>query len=160
MFKLGTMVKDSVTGLKGMLTHAQYEGGNYNYAFQPHGLNPKTQEPVDGMWIAPDRVSGGVEISVPSQFDDAISVLGSEVEDQGSGFKGIAVAAILHISGCVHIDIQPSGVVKETGETIKRHNFDIRRLKGKAIKALSEAERERDQVQRPSPAAMPARRLL
>src|SRR5688500_19852919 len=116
MLKLGTMVKDHVTGLKGMLTHANYEGGNYMYAFQPHGLNPKTQEPVDGCWIASDRIRGGVDIPTPAQFEDAISVLGSEVEDQGSGFKGIAVAAIMHISGCVHVDIQPPGVVKETGE--------------------------------------------
>jgi|ERR1051326_3316036 hypothetical protein len=153
------MVKDRVTGLKGMLTHAQYEGGNYMYAFQPHGLNPKNQEPVDGLWIAPDRISDGVEVPIPQQFNDAIGVLGSEVEDQGSGFKGIAVAAILHISGCVHIDIQPSGVVKETGEPIKRHNFDIRRLHGKAIKQMSEAERDQDQERRPSPAPLPRRRL-
>lgn len=32
MFKLGTMVKDSVTGLKGMLTHVQVEGDSWNYA--------------------------------------------------------------------------------------------------------------------------------
>src|ERR1051325_7946972 len=155
MFKLGTMVTDNVTGLKGMLTHYHVEGDSQNYSFQPHGLNPKTQEPVEGMWIAPDRIRDGVESPVPSQFKSAINVLGSEVQDQGSGFKGIAVAAILHISGCVHLDIQPPGVVKETGEPIKRHNFDIRRLKGKAVKQMSAAESEVHQEQRPSPAPMP-----
>lgn len=150
MFKLGTVVRDSVTGLKGMLTHLQLEGDGPMYLFQPHGLNPKTQEPVDEFWIAPNRVLKGQQIREPYLARD---VLGTEVEDAGSGFKGIAVAVVLHINGCIHIDVQPPGRVAETGARIKRHNFDIRRLKGNAIKPMSEVERAVDEQRRPSPAA-------
>jgi hypothetical protein len=152
MFKLGTMVTDSVTGLKGMLTHLQIEGDSKMYLFQPRGLNPKTEEPVDAIWIAPDRILNGQDVAEPYL---ALDALGTEVEDEASGFKGVAVAAVLHINGCIHLDIQPAGIVKETGRPIKRNNFDIRRLKGKAIKPMNEAEREKSQTARPSPAPFP-----
>ena len=155
MFKLGTIVSDSVTGLTGMLTHLGVEGESRIYLFQPRGLNPKTQEPVSELWIAPDRVVDGIEVPVTPQLAEALQVLGTEVEDHASGFKGIAVAAVLHISGCVHLAVQPPGVLPETGTAIRRQDFDIRRLKGEAIKVMSEAERERDQVERPSPKPFP-----
>lgn len=60
MFKLGTPVKDNVTGLKGMLIHMMIEGDNVAYTFQPRGINPKTQQPVDEFWIDADRVNGGL----------------------------------------------------------------------------------------------------
>jgi hypothetical protein len=154
MFKLGTMVKDTVTGLEGMLTHlhVEGEGGHVLYNFQPRGLNPKTQEPVDDMWIAPNRIKGATEVPESPQLSEAMKALNTEVEDQASGFKGIAVAAILHINGCVHLDVQPPGVVAETGKAIKRNDFDIRRLKGKAIKPLTEAQYEKSVAASPSPA--------
>lgn len=155
MFKLGTIVTDSVTGLEGMLTHLHVEGEASVYLFQPRGLNPKTQEPVDELWIAPDRICDGVEVPMNPQLTEALKALNTEVEDQASGFKGIAVAAILHINGCVHLDVQPSGTVAETGRVIKRHNFDTRRLTGQAITTMSEAERTRDEAARPSPAPFP-----
>ena len=159
MFKLGTMVKDSVTGLNGMLTHLQVEGDSWSYLFQPRGLSPKTGEPVEPVWIAADRICNGVEIEVTPELSGALNALGTEVEDQASGFKGIAVAAVFHISGCVHLDIQPRGVVAETGKTVARCNFDVRRLKGKSIKAMSEAERNEDQSARPSPAPFAPRQF-
>lgn len=152
MWKLGTMVKDKVTGLRGMLTHFHFEGSTEMYDFEPRGLNPKTQEPVEGFWLTPDRVMGGIEISRPYLAEE---VLGTVVEDLASGFKGTAVSSILHINGCLHIDIQPAGVVKETGAKIKRHNFDLRRLKGKAIKPMSEKEIEASTAKAPSPAPFP-----
>lgn len=128
IFKLGTIVQDSITGNKGMLTHLQREtGGELFYLFQPRGLSPKTGEPVDNYFITSARILGGEVIEAPYLGED---IIGTSVEDDATGFKGIASASILHINGCLHIEIQPTGTVKETGARIKPHEFDIRRLKG------------------------------
>src|SRR5438132_538386 len=82
-------------------------------------------------WLVGERVERGVMVEDPYL---ALDVLGTEVEDEASGFKGKAVASVLHINGCLHIDVQPSGILEETGTRIEPQNFDIRRLKGKAIK--------------------------
>lgn len=148
MWKLGTMVKDKVTGMRGMLTHLLSEGENRVYLFQPRGLNPETGEPIRSIWIDPDRVVDGQEVSDTYL---ALEVLGTEVEDKASGFKGTAVGTFLHINGCLHIDVQPSGTTKNGG-VIKRQDFDIRRMSGKAIKQLSDDELDQSKQRTPSPA--------
>ncbi len=155
MFKLGTDVKDSVTGLKGMLTHARLEGDTLLYIFQPRALNPKTREPVEGFYIDKNRVVNGIDAPEPYL---AREVLGSQVEDRASGYNGIAIASVLHINGCVHLEIQAQGVAPETFEKIKRQNIDIRQLKGKAIKQMTESEVVQSHTTTPSPMKMPARR--
>lgn len=152
MKQLGIMCTDTVTGLKGMLTHFHVElNGARFYNFQPHGLNPKTGQPQEMLWIVEGRVSGGQDVDEP---DLPVNVLGTQVQDKASGFSGTATALTLHINGCVHIIVQPKGRLAETGDTIKQHEFDIRRLVGDAIKALTEDEYQKDIVKRPSPAAM------
>ena len=148
MWKLGTMVKDKVTGMRGMLTHLMSEGDNRIYLFQPHGLDPETGEPIRSIWIDPDRVLNGQEVRDTYL---ALEVLGTEVEDEASGFKGTAVATYLHINGCLHIDVQPAGTTKNGG-IIKRQDFDIRRMRGKAIKFLSESDLDESKQRTPSPA--------
>jgi len=150
MYKLGKPMKDKVTGLEGMLTHLQVEGkaGFMIYMFQPRGLNPETKQPVDCFWLTPDRIHGGIEVDEPYLARD---VIGTEVEDMASGFRGTAVAAILHINGCLHIDVQPPGVVEKTGAKIKTHNFDIRRLQGERVPLLDDEALEKSKAATPSP---------
>jgi hypothetical protein len=149
MLKLGTPVKDTATGLKGMLVNMQIQlGGNRFYNFQPHGLNPTDGQPIKRIWVTEARVVGGVLIP---ETDLPVNVLGTHVEDEASGFNGTAVAMTLHISGCVHISVQPNGTQQENGSPIEDTDFDIRRLKGKAVPKFTEQEREADQRRRPSP---------
>lgn len=152
MIKLNTDVKDTATGLKGRLTHMLIEhGGTTYYLFQPRGLTTKTREPLDGFWITPQRVKGGVEIPTPELPTE---VLGTEVTDDASGFKGIAIGLKLHVNGCVHLDVQAPGLTAE-GERIKAQDFDIRRLSGKAIKKMTEQEQAESERKHPSPAYCP-----
>ena len=54
--------------------------------------------------------------------------LGDEVVDQVTGFKGIAVARTVWLSGCIRITIQPKGVDKD-GKTFNTEGFDQEQLK-------------------------------
>lgn len=150
IYELGTMVTDKATKLKGMLTHLRiHTGRECVYLFQPHGLNPETGHPLKTLMVSGDRIGGG------KQVDDSFipyDVLGTEVEDTASGFKGTAVSLTVHLSGCVHVTIQPAAKVKRTNEAVEELDIDIRRCKGPKVPKLTKAERKRDESDKPSPA--------
>jgi hypothetical protein len=149
MIKLGSQVTETATGLPGMVTQMQVEMNQQRYyLFQPRGLNPEDGTPVKRFWCVETRISGGEiipDVKMP------VEVLGTEVEDTASGFAGVATAICLHISGCVHVTVQPKGKLAKTNAAVEAHDFDIRRLKGDAIKPMTETERQADQTAKPSP---------
>lgn len=152
VLKLGTIITDKASGLKGMLIILSLDMDNaVNYAFQPSGLNPKTQQPLDCLWLTKQRIINGVEVDI----DIPVEILGSKVKDKATGFNGIAVQLYYYLNGCVHFDVKPKGVIEETGESIAVREFDIRRLEGKQIKELSETELSNSKKKTPSPEARP-----
>lgn len=154
LFKLGTKVKDKASGIDGMLTVASIDmDGGQQYAVQPCALNPKTKLPLEPFWINSSRVVGGKEVKI----ELPINVISSEVEDMATGLKGTVICLNYHLSGCVHLEIKPKGTIKETGETIKCIDIDIRRLKGKEIPVLTEKELDEDKKKKPSPGFMPSK---
>lgn len=151
MLKLGTLVKDTASGLSGMLVLMQIDQDNQFYYLQPHGLNDETGQPVKGMWIGEARIKGGVVLdSMPDRVAEALPALGTSVTDKASGFSGKAIAIILHLNGCVHIEVQPQGLIKH-GDPVAAHDFDIRRLEGRAIVKKSEAQIKREDRETPGP---------
>lgn len=147
-YKLGTMLKDKLTGVKGMLTHLIVNHDEVPvYIFQPLGLNPETLQPVDKIMMEHNRVVGGeiLEIDVPLQL------LGTKAKDIASGFKGKISGLIYHINGCLHIEIKPKGILERTGATIAAHEFDIRRCEGKMIETLSQEKIDESIIENPSP---------
>lgn len=152
ILELGNMVKDTVSATKGMLTHFTIDmGGNERYIFQPQGLNPKTGQPVEAIWVERTRITGAKEVEV----DLPLNVLGTQGEDMASGFKGTICEMIYHINGCLHVEIKPKGTLTETGGTIAAKEFDIRRVKGEAITPLNEKQLKESIKDKPSP--MPAK---
>lgn len=150
MIELGSYVTDEATGLEGMVVNLQIEMDlSEFYCFQPRGLNPKTSQPVDSMWLVEKRLSGGKRIASPEL---PTHVLGTLVEDEASGFKGIAVSMVYHINGCVHFNVQAKGL-QDTGAPIQTCNFDIRRLRGEAIISMTKEEQKKSEVKNPSPAS-------
>lgn len=148
MRELGSIVTDRPTGLDGMVTRLQVEmNGNEYLLFQPRGLSPKTGLPVADIWLVEERLTGP-RIKTP---DLPTHVLGTEVEDIASGFKGMAVSLMYYINGCVHINVQAKGL-QDTGAPIELCNFDIRRLKGEFIPQMTKEEQALDQTENPSPA--------
>lgn len=150
MFELNKMVTDKVTGIKGMLTHVQFYGdGIVHYIFQPGALNPETGAPVTRHWLIPGRIEGGVKVSVPKI---PVKAFGTEAKDKCTGFKGKVISFIIHPDGCLHVELQPEGVVVKTGSKREAVEFDIRRLEGEALTPLSEEEYKKSIKERPSPA--------
>lgn len=151
--QLGTIINDKVTGLKGMLTILSIDmNKNIHYLFQPAGLNPETKHPLNTFWITEQRVVGGKKEKV----DLPLNVLGTQVEDKATGFKGSAITLYYYLNGCIHFSVKPKGTVKKTGESIDATDFDIRRLKGDAIKELSKKELEVSKKKTPSPEHRPS----
>lgn len=148
VLKLGTKGKDKATGLRGMLTHMAVEmSGAVFYKFQPEGLSKEDCTPLDPIWSTAERLDGFEQHDVEFPAE----LLGTNAKDQASLFAGMITTVVLHISGCIHAQVQAGGVVPRTGKPIPPQDFDIRRLEGPAIKKMSEAERQQDQKQKPSP---------
>lgn len=148
---LGTMVEDTISNTKGMLTHMQIHIGEHKeYIYQPKGLNPKNGQPVDRIWLTEPRVKKGEweELDVP------VELLGTEAEDIATGFKGRIVSLIYHLNGCLHVEIKPEGTNKDNGATVASAEFDIRRVKGEAIKPLKKKELKESIKNVPSPIGM------
>lgn len=148
LLELGTMVSDTVSGTKGMLTHLYLETGDQKrYIYQPRGLNPKDGKPVQSIFVDESRISGGkyVEVELPT------NALGTPGEDIATGFKGTIIGLTYHINGCTHVEIKPKGINKQTGATFDSHEFDIRRVKGKVIKPLAKKALKKSIQQSPSP---------
>lgn len=151
--KLGSMTSDTATGMLGMLTHMNIGLDRTPvYIFQPNAISKETGHPVASFWLA----AGRLECTLLVDVDLPLEVLGTEVRDNASGFRGMAIGVTMHINGCVHIEIQAEGT-KKTGDKIDLLELDIRRLSGEAIKKMTEAEQADDEKQNPSPAPMPTR---
>ena len=155
MLRLGTIVKDKVVGIPGMLTTYNIDmEGNEQYVFQPSSINPETGVPTDVHWVVASRITGGVEIDKVLPVD----VLSTQVEDKATGFKGTAVCLYYYMNGCIHFDVKPKGVLEKTKTSIDAQHFDLRRLKGKAIKELTPEEFEKSLTEEPSPERLPRKR--
>lgn len=147
VLKLGTMLSDTITKTKGMLTHLIIHiGGNMEYIYQPHGLDPETMKPVETLWLQAERLIGGLyeELDVPPDL------LGTKAEDIATGFKGKIISLIYHLNGCLHVEIKPEGVSAKNA-TFASHEFDIRRVKGEKIKPLKAKALEKSIKETPSP---------
>lgn len=148
MIKLNSIVTDKATGMKGIVDMLHIEmDRSITYRFQPSAISPKTKVPIDSIWATQERFTGGVHIDMPNL---PLAILGTEVEDIGTGFSGMAIRMQLHSTGCVHFNVQAKGVNDE-GNAIKTENFSILRLKWTAIKKLSEDEAANERREKPSP---------
>jgi hypothetical protein len=145
LIKMGGVVKDSATGLKGTVRVIHIDmDDRVQYLVQPRGLNDDGQ-PVNGFWAAGQRLSGG-----GADMQQIPWVLGGHLRDTITGFAGMAVGLYLHESGCTHVDIQPPGTTK-AGDPVPAMDFDIRRLKGKALEVEKPEKVAASKAEKPSP---------
>jgi len=146
LLKLVSPVTDSVTGLDGVLTHANvYNGNVVEYVFQPKSLNKISGQPAGIAFVYDNRIKGDWE-----DVDVPIDLIGKDAEDTGTGFKGKIAAFTYHMNGCIHAAIKPPGLNKD-GEMFATSEFDIRRLKIEGIKKKIEKVIKKEQVEKPSP---------
>ena len=156
MIKLGQRATDSATNLEGFLTIYYLGDDNAeSYCLQPCGTNPDTGASLPSLWVSERRIRHKDHQTDSTPMPK--SVLGTIVKDQASGFNGIAIAIKYYLNGCIHFTVQPKGAQK-SGEAIATEDFDIRRLTGLAITAMTESEKDKSQRENPSPLSSPPRR--
>jgi hypothetical protein len=137
-------VKDTVTGLTGMITAMQMEmDGTKMYQMRTRGLK-EDGTPLDAIWLIEARLTGAKQVTCSRL---PVEVFGTHVEDVVSGFKGTATAIMLFDSGCVHVIITPKAI---KGKKCTPVNCDYLHLKGPAIKSTSKKERQHEMENRPS----------
>lgn len=153
MIKLITPCKEKATGLKGRVTHAIVKTDkSVKYIFQPSGINPENGQPVEQMFIGPER------LDVPKESLEEVEVpfeiLGTQVTDMASGFNGMAIEFVRYTHGCFHVIIQPKGMLPKTKSPIKQHEFDLRQCTGPMIKQLDAQQLAQSRQKNPSPASV------
>jgi hypothetical protein len=148
--KLGSVCTDRATDIKGTITHWILDTGRrIDYLFQPPGTNPEDGQPIMKIVLELERLE-----TTKDQFEVVevpFDILGSIVTDKASGFTGTAVSFIRHINGCLHVTIQPSGVLPKTRAPIHRAEFDLRGCVGKMIPKLTPKQLEKSIEKHPSP---------
>lgn len=144
---LGSKAKDTVTGLNGIITHLVFLSQNsFQYTFVPEGLNKETNRPLYSHHMEPWRIEG----KEMEDIDVPVELIGTNAEEENSGFKGVIAALTVHVNKCVHAAIQPKELDKE-GEPVRDCDFDLRRLKGPAIKKMTKEELKTSHKEKPSP---------
>jgi hypothetical protein len=146
----GAVCTDIASGLEVTVTHWFIDMNHtFTYLTQPKGVNPEDGQPLDKVYLCGARLQHKpkdmVEVDIP------VEILGSQVEDKATGFKGMGIELIQHINGCFHVVIQPKGVVKKTKQPIRRNEFDIRGCKGPKIPNLTKKQKKKSEEDKPSP---------
>lgn len=150
--RLKTSCKDKATELEGSITHWGCDmSGHIRYLFQPRGLDNKTQQPLRSVSLEIERLEG-IEKDDYEDFELPFDMLGTQVEDEASGFKGMAISFLCHPNGCLHVEVQPSGMLEDTGQAIRSGDFDMRQLSGKMVPKMTGEEEKESKKKKPSPA--------
>ncbi len=132
--KLGMKVRDPVSGLIGIATFKSEQiSGTVQYAVTPQGDGDKVHDGnfIDDFML--EHVDDGVSARTPAADPNAKFVLGAELEDTITGFKGIATDRTTYINGCVHYTLTPQArknslLGKMLGEPGRSTHFDYKRL--------------------------------
>jgi len=153
MIKLTSPCQEKATGLKGRVTHAIIKmDKSVKYLFQPRGINPDDGQPVDKIFVGPERLlfsEKDLEL-----VDIPFEILGTQVTDKASGFTGMATEFIRYTHGCFHVIIQPKGTLKKTNSPIKHTEFDLRQCEGPMIEKLDAEQLAQSKKKNPSPTNM------
>lgn len=127
MSDLGYRFKDLITGYIGIANlWAESFTGSIQYGIQqPLDKDGKYPESYMFDFMQLEVVDEGVSsVWVEPKLDEII--LGSEVKDKFSGYKGIAQARIVHLNGCIYIRVV--GEVNKTKDDITRQVIEVQRL--------------------------------
>ena len=152
--KLGSEITDLGTQVQGTITHFELNtDGHQYYLFQPKGSNPETGGPINRMYITKSRIKDRENVPTEEReihVDE--SVLMSQVTDLASGITGTCTGVMVHQDGCVHLVIQPPGLIKTTNCPKLPLDASILRCKGEKVPSFSEAAAAEVKTRTPSPA--------
>lgn len=130
MVKLGSVVRDIVTGQEGVaMARVKWLYGCERIAIAPMKLN-KDQLADDVSWFDDQRIESvpdGRQVLTPVAARPIPFKLGSRIRDRVTGFEGIAVASAEWVSGYTTANIE-SDKLKEDGTPIGQQTFNIERI--------------------------------
>ncbi len=149
VLRLGESYVDRASGVEGVLTH-WFCNLDFivNYLFQPKGLNESGQ-PHEKIVICAGRLVHSDKHL--EKVDAPLNVLGTLATEKISGFTGMVVGLDKHLNGCVHLTIQPKGLLPGKTGIVEDANFDIRGCEGEAIPVLTKEEQRVSEEKHPSP---------
>lgn len=132
--KLGSKVKDSVTGFVGIATYsAEYLTGTVHICVQPTCADPSVM--VEGQmmdWQRLDFIDAGVSERYSNAAETSLAscniVLGKEYRNLANNFTGIAKIKFVSLNGCIQIQlesIQPEGTSSDrlTGTAVLESDY-------------------------------------
>jgi hypothetical protein len=140
-FGVGDVVRDRVSELTGVAIYkTEVITGTIQYAVQPGGTKDKLAEAhyIDEQQL--EFVKKGPVKAVQPDYSQVKIKLGDEVEEQITGFRGIATERITYLNGCVHFDCYSKCKMDgERGPVTRRDHFDHKLLKkvGEGARALA-----------------------
>lgn len=128
--KLGTKVKDAITGFEGVaVCRAEWLGGNIRIGVASTKLGGSKEE---GEWIRKQEWLDEVQLA-----SDGVVVIeaiepvkhdfkhGQRVRDKYTGYEGIIVAIDVWLNGCVRMEIQ--GVLDKDGKVPDAVSLELTR---------------------------------
>lgn len=113
--------------------------GDVMYNFQPKGLHPKKQAPIDRYAAPPGRFPEDME---KDTHHLPMEILGTDGKDDLSGFSGKISHFILHPNGCLHVGIQPQGNSPEDGDKYEAREFAFAEVSGPVIDEFKKMPKE------------------
>lgn len=127
MVKLGSTVKDMISGFEGIvIARSEWLYGCNRLIVESKRL--KDGKPTEGQWFDEQRIETIEEgtLSCDKPRECAVK-LGNKVHDNLTGFEGVAVAKTIWSSGAVTISVEPTEL-QENGQPITSQAFDVHRL--------------------------------
>lgn len=133
MIELGRVVKDIVTGFEGVaVARSTWLFGCVRVGIEPRTLQDKGKAP-DAIWVDEQRVEYvetekkfRLPITPPLPEELEKVKLGNKVQDQVTGFKGMATALCIWYNGQVVISVEPQEL--HEGKPVDTSHFEVRRL--------------------------------
>lgn len=126
MIKLGSKVKDMITGYAGIAVgRTEWLYGCNRIVVESDQL--KDGKPLETQWFDEQRVEHVADTNIPvSPSKQTDITLGSKVKDRVTGFSGLAVAKTEWLSGNVTITIEPTSL--HEGKPVDAQGFDVQRV--------------------------------
>jgi hypothetical protein len=133
-FKLGQLVTDRITGLKGTVTSIA------QFAYAPPRIGVcahKQKDKIDDAWFDEARLIPG-KIQVEAKTLTPTIPMCEKAKDPISGFEGVVTGYFFYINGCIHVLLQPPEM--KDGKPVEAQAFDEARLvyKGKPVESQAD----------------------
>lgn len=123
--RLGNLVVDDVTGLKGTVTSIHF-GMSGAVLIGVHPKGKGTDMPKGGAFDTDHVTVKGEGVACKAPDDTSHLVLGTTMKDVVTGYTGVATGKTIFMNGCTQFEL--AGPVDKDGKNPEIQGFDWKRL--------------------------------